>query len=300
MILSSHFKKFQKLEPIPTNIQFQKNCKEKTTFTTVVFDIYGTLLISSSGDIGTQNHSKILNAFKNSGIKWNSDINNTELQNTIQKLYVQEIINDHEEKKRKGIDYPEILIESIWERVFNKIQKQLKLILPNSFDFKDFSLNYETLSNLVYPMPEFKFILKTLSEMNLKLGIVSNAQFFTPMLMHYFLGSQDFKKETDLPYFENELCIYSYQQGIAKPSVTLHTKLAHKLQLQKIKPEEVLYIGNDMLNDIYGAQQVGFKTVLFAGDKRSLRLRKDNDKTKNLQPDFIIENLTQILTCLGK
>ena len=56
-----------------------------------------------------------------------------------------------------------------------------------------------------------------------------------------------------------------------------------------------LYLGNDMLNDIYPAQKVGFKTALFAGDARSLRLREDDPGCKNLSPDIIITDLIQLL-----
>ena len=41
-----------------------------------------------------------------------------------------------------------------------------------------------------------------------------------------------------------------------------------------VAPGEVLYVGNDMLNDVYAAGQVGFRTALFAGDQRSLRMRQ--------------------------
>jgi putative hydrolase of the HAD superfamily len=57
----------------------------------------------------------------------------------------------------------------------------------------------------------------------------------------------------------------------------------------------VLFIGNDMLKDIYASSQVGFKTALFAGDKRSLRLRDDDERTAGLKPDYVITELSQIL-----
>jgi len=50
-----------------------------------------------------------------------------------------------------------------------------------------------------------------------------------------------------------------------------------------------------MLNDIYPAQKVGFQTALFAGDKRSLRLRNDDPRCKNLKPDLVITDLIQLL-----
>ncbi len=82
--------------------------------------------------------------------------------------------------------------------------------------------------------------------------------------------------------------------------LALYQKLSNSLSKIPLQPQEVLFIGNDMLNDIYGAQQMGFKTVLFAGDQRSLRWRKDHQLTQGLKPDFIINDLMQILDCLGR
>ena len=62
-----------------------------------------------------------------------------------------------------------------------------------------------------------------------------------------------------------------------------------------IKSDEVVYVGNDMLNDIYCASQFGFKTVLFAGDVRSLRLRANDERIQNIKPSAIITELPQLV-----
>ncbi|MDZ7774545.1 MAG: HAD hydrolase-like protein [Bacteroidales bacterium] len=63
-----------------------------------------------------------------------------------------------------------------------------------------------------------------------------------------------------------------------------------------LEPQEALFIGNDMLNDVYAANKAGFKTALFAGDKRSLRWRKD--RIGSLKPDYVTElqQLNRIIT----
>ena len=62
-----------------------------------------------------------------------------------------------------------------------------------------------------------------------------------------------------------------------------------------IPADAALYIGNDMLNDVAPAQKVGFKTALFAGDARSLRLRRNHPQCKNLSADIVITDLMQLL-----
>ena len=70
---------------------------------------------------------------------------------------------------------------------------------------------------------------------------------------------------------------------------------AEELEKMGVSAHSVLYVGNDMLNDIYPAKKTGFKTALFAGDARSLRLREKNPKCKDLSADIIITDLIQIL-----
>ena len=65
-----------------------------------------------------------------------------------------------------------------------------------------------------------------------------------------------------------------------------------------IPTDSALYVGNDMLNDIYPAQKTGFITGLFAGDARSLRLRSDEPACKNLSADIVITDLIQLLNHL--
>ena len=62
--------------------------------------------------------------------------------------------------------------------------------------------------------------------------------------------------------------------------------------------EETVYVGNDMLNDIYCAKQAGCKTVLFAGDQQSLRLRENDERCLAIEPDAVVSSLSQLLEIL--
>ena len=54
-------------------------------------------------------------------------------------------------------------------------------------------------------------------------------------------------------------------------------------------------LGNDMKKDVYTARQAGFRTILFAGDKNSIRWRRDDPEIEGVKPDFIITELKQLL-----
>ena len=87
--------------------------------------------------------------------------------------------------------------------------------------------------------------------------------------------------------------IYSCNWAQAKPGKFLFQKLARSLP-----PEKTLYLGNDLLKDIAPAAACGFKTALFAGDERSLKLPSHRQDLP--QPDAIVTELTQISNILGE
>jgi putative hydrolase of the HAD superfamily len=71
------------------------------------------------------------------------------------------------------------------------------------------------------------------------------------------------------------------------------------LSKRGISPESVLYVGNDMRNDIAPAARCGFRTALFAGDARSLRLRPDEPLCDGVNADIVVKELADLLHCLS-
>ena len=99
--------------------------------------------------------------------------------------------------------------------------------------------------------------------------------------------------------FAEDLQVYSFVEREGKPSTALYEKLACQLAAHDLTPAETLYVGNDLRNDVWPAQQVGFKTVLFAGDERSLRWRKDDPCCADVQPDAVVTGLWELIGLLG-
>jgi putative hydrolase of the HAD superfamily len=153
-----------------------------------------------------------------------------------------------------------------------------------------FALEFELIVNPVFPMPHLAALLSGCRKRKLWMGIISNAQFYTPHLFQWFLDAN-----YEALGFCTDLVFFSYQFGYAKPSSFLFNLATIKLKEKGIREHGVLYVGNDMLNDIYPAAITGFKTALFAGDKRSLRLRKDEPKCRHLSADIVITDLIQLL-----
>jgi putative hydrolase of the HAD superfamily len=244
----------------------------------LLFDIYGTMFISGSGDISISRHQLLQNQHLKQLID-TYHIKKNPL--TLLNNFFSAIDNEHERLKKKGVDFPEVKIEKIWAKVLE----------INELDaVRTFAVEFEMIINPVYPMPNLEKMLSVCRQSHVLTGIISNAQFFTPYLFKWFFNSSP-----EHLGFNSDLIFYSYKTGHAKPSTVMFERAAEKLAHMDIPHYSVLYIGNDMINDILPAQKTGFKTALFAGDARSLRLRKDHPQCQHLSPDIVVTDLIQLL-----
>ena len=82
--------------------------------------------------------------------------------------------------------------------------------------------------------------------------------------------------------------IISGDLGYRKPDQRLFTAA---LTAMKMEPAEVLFVGNDMYRDVYGAQRVGIKAVFFKSNQGT----QEKDGVK---PDYIIYNFPELLNAL--
>ena len=249
----------------------------------IMFDIYGTLFISGCGDIGVSQETAArpqrIDALRQ---KYHINLD----AQTLQERLFGAIKAAHRQMKAEGIGHPEVQIDRIWSSVL--AEKDMEKV-------RCFAIEYEWLVNPVFPMPHLMQILDYCRSASLKTGLISNAQFFTPYLFPWLLGQDVIQLG-----FSPELLFYSYQIGHAKPSTVLFAKAAAALEKRGLSAGQVLYVGNDMLNDIWPAQLSGFKTALFAGDRRSLRMREDDERCRQIRPDIVITDLLQIkdfVTC---
>ncbi|MBC8199338.1 MAG: HAD hydrolase-like protein [Desulfobacterales bacterium] len=252
----------------------------------MMFDVYGTLFISGSGDIGI--------AKKKSPEAYEQAYEETyELEQLLIEFKIRKtpkaVLNDffagiekkHDKLRKQGIDFPEVEIDRIWMSIL----KNNDLVTVRKF-----AVRFEMIVNPVYPMPNLEEMLSACKKSKILLGIISNAQFYTSCLFEWLLDSNLEKLG-----FHPDLILFSYKSGHAKPSPFMFQSALERLKRLNVPANSALYIGNDMLNDIYPAKKTGFNTALFAGDTRSLRLRKDVTECKTLSPDLVITDLIQLL-----
>ncbi|MEL7500211.1 MAG: HAD family hydrolase [Planctomycetota bacterium] len=272
------------MEPQPTSV----DCilQSLTGIRVVLFDIYGTLLISGCGDIGTgeSDDDHFVNALNQAGLQVSA---NNDLSGP--KMIHDEILADHQESRLGGIDYPEVDMIEIWKRVIDQLVQSgaVQRLREGSIDYERVAAFYELQNNPAWPMPDAVQSLQRLSTAGKTLGIISNAQLFTTQLWPTLLDEAHSTFQMD-----PALRFYSYQTKHAKPGQKMFELAANELAGRGVDSSEVIYLGNDMLNDMMPAQQVGFKTALFAGDARSLRLRKDDPRVASVSPDLVVNRLS--------
>ena len=277
-------KKLKPLSPLPTALSADGRLMHPVRC--LMCDIYGTLLISDSGDIGSAEASRRkLEKLRTLLFEYGQPIE----PELLLARFKDAIDREHARAIANGIDFPEVRIENIWGKL---------LFGGNRTRARSFAMEFEILMNPVWPMPGLAELLDACRRGSIKVGIVSNAQFYTPVIIKYFMGCS-----LESAGFHPGLIFFSFKHGVAKPSRHLFLVAASRLRGLGITPRQTAYIGNDMRNDIVPAHLSGFQTILFAGDNRSLRLRKDISQCDGIEPGRIIthlEELTQELRGYGQ
>lgn len=276
----------KELLPLPTQTEAELRPIENVR--AVLFDIYGTMLISGAGDIslGTShsNDDAFRDALRACGLT------DQEILERCSATTLKEVIHQqHAIQREQQIEYPEVDIVSVWRDVVARIGDAQ----ADAIDFERLAIEYEVRINPVWPMPGLKESLSQLQEMEMALGVISNAQAMTQELFPALLS----QSLNDLGFLPS-LQLFSYQQKESKPSLKMFRAAKTMLLEMGISPKETVFVGNDALNDIWTANQVGFRTILFAGDARSLRLRADDELAKDCMPDAIVKNLASIIQCV--
>lgn len=284
------------MDPIPTGENSQ--LQPLSAIHCVAFDFYGTMFVSGVGDIGIdgEQSSESLELFTQALQDTGFELLKSSASEMGLKTFDRAIREYNELQQSRGIDYPEPDIVLIWYEV-------LEYLIGNDYIEGEltreiaqrFAVEYEFRFNAVWPVPDLMDTLTALRQKRYILGIVSNSQFYTPLAFEALAN-----KEVSSAGFDKDLLVWSYQASVKKPSIHFYERFVEALHNKhKMKPEQVLYVGNDMLKDIMPASKLGMKTALYAGDTRSLKLRPSDPRCKGIEPDIVITKLKQITECVG-
>ncbi|MDX1639229.1 MAG: HAD family hydrolase [Balneolaceae bacterium] len=284
------------MEPIPTDQQPRLTALHSVHC--VAFDFYGTMFLSGVGDIGVdeEQSSESITLFRDALADTGFEIQEKKAAQKGLTCFDREIRDYKERKKSRGIDYPEPDIVLIWHEVLEHLRDEQFIDGPLDREVaRRFAVEYEFRFNAVWPVPNLGETLNVLREKRFVMGIISNSQFYTPLAFEALSN-----RSVTEAGFDPDLLVWSYQASVKKPSVHFYKRFAEALSSKhNMKPQQVLYVGNDMLKDVMPAAKLGMKTALFAGDSRSLKLRPNDPRCRDTEPDIVITELGQITECLG-
>lgn len=291
---------------LPGPAPVETYCHDLSNIRAVIWDLYGTLLAVSVGDLeGSLGHQqRLAGAAAETVEEFNllsalqSLYPDMPPQQALCEQYLALIDQSHALSHQRGIEYPEVIIEDIWQTI---LQQAVAVGWQSDHDeplahsalrcayFFDSALQHTSL------MPYGAQCLLRLKEQNIVQGIISNAQFYTPIRLLRLLRQELQKPNIQLDdIFNLDIVLFSYQQGYSKPNPGAFMQVETILHEESITHDQILYIGNDMLNDIYPADEQHWKTLLFAGDQTQTRLRQEDSCCKSLKPNAVITKMQDI------
>ena len=187
----------------------------------------------------------------------------------------------------EGIAHPEVRVDEIWFKLLEKFQSEI----PPTINFaREVALFFERQANPKQLQPRAYEVLTTLKRRGLRQGIISNAQFYTPIELSELLreASGDAIRTYE-SIFDAALVFFSFDLGVAKPDATAFRRAVEALTRENIMPDDCVFVGNSPVNDIAPARHVVFRVVLFAPEAVPDSAAK---------PDLVIHNLRQLLEWL--
>jgi putative hydrolase of the HAD superfamily len=261
-------------------LHFPQTQEKLSDIRVMIFDVYGTLFNYWKPEFGreeTKNKS-LLDAFASTigffGMEpYLLEMNpNSPSEKTLWDLYHGLIAIKRDLVRDKDIEQPEIRIEEVWLTILLMLKRHgysfSKADLGPDDDLSRciaYYYNFHVFRRGLYP--GVAEALASLKQKNLTLGILSNAQFYTPIDLTLFLRHQSTGRIEDRgELFDEDLVFYSCDYRAAKPSHLLFRKLFDALYELQVLPSQTVFVGNDLASDIKPAKEIGLKTAFFTGD----------------------------------
>ena len=124
--------------------------------------------------------------------------------------------------------------------------------------------------------PEVLSVLNSLKNIGVRMGVVSNTT--NPK----FMKENEMRAAGLAPFFD--FAIYSTDTPYRKPHPSIFQLAIESL---KMKPEEILFVGDNISLDIVGANNVGMKSAWINRERKN--------KSKDGEPDYELHSLIDLL-----
>ncbi len=192
---------------------------------------------------------------------------------------VRQVYFVYNKKQRKSSSevYPEFDAAAVFEQLIAKYGTETTSALPSDLRrMLPCFLAHAFRAATMYKLSLYDGVRHVLDELKqtYRIAAVSDGQqlWAEPELRRAGLGD-DF-----------EFVIVSGKYGYRKPDIRMYQKALKKMRLN---PTEVIFVGNDMYRDIYGAHEAGMKTVFFKSNQ-------GDHKSYGVEADYIIYDFKQL------
>jgi len=271
----------------------------------VIFDVYGTLVDYRKGEFGDREATErsLLAAFgaliERFGVREHLLQMDAaaEPSRTLSDVYQGLIALDHQRSRRRDIETPEVRIDRVWGLILMMLKRHG--FQPSALGLGEdpdvarcmaYFYNFHALGRGFYP--GVVDALARLRGAGVALGILSNAQFYTPIDLTLFARDQsDGRCDDYLELFDSDLVFYSYEYRVSKPGRLLFEKLYNALYELQILPSQTVFVGNSLAADIEPARSAGMKTAFYCGDRRSAFL---GDLAGSVTPDIAFHSYDEL------
>jgi len=181
-----------------------------------------------------------------------------------------------EQRSASGEAFPEFDVVELWREFLRRRPEASHALPPEKLRWMPLFLAemYRGISRFRLQLyPEVKNVLEELQP-RFKLAAVSDAQSAWALPEMRAVGID--------AYFDP--IIVSGDFGFRKPDKRIFEAALRGLNLP---PENVLFVGNDMYRDVYGAQQFGLKTLYFSSNQ-------GRKTAEGVEPDYIIYQFVEL------
>lgn len=236
----------------------------------ILFDLNGTLI-----DIHTdEGNEEIYRAISNFLIYQGIYVHRWEVRDEYFRLM-------DEQRQASGEDYPEFNVVEVWREFLQRRPEASQALPEEKLKWLPHFLAemYRGIARFRLQLyPEVKNVLEELQP-RFKLAALSDAQSAWALPEIRAVGIE--------AYFQP--IIISGDLGFRKPDKRIFEAALKGLDLP---PEKVIFVGNDMYHDVYGAQQFGMKTVFFSSNQ-------GKKKMEGVEPDYIIYQFAELRQALA-
>ena len=209
------------------------------------------------------------------------------------------VVEEHQmvSAARKG-DVPEVDSAAVWKTLIGRLIKNGYCWDESFFgDLDSYSLKVAYYFHMrLQGVEASEHAAATLSDVAEAVevqGLLGDGQPFTLVqLLRGLEGQSKLPARTGL--FAPQSVTLSYEVGVRTPSPSLFEAGVRRLRALGIGPNETLYVGCRLRDELQPARRLGMRTALYAGDAESLQADKNDLRNPRLRPDRLLTDLSQL------